>query len=234
MRLVVLELGRTTIAQWEHDGHDAHAGELPHQIAEIAGETVLELERDCSFQLTGYDEKQVSVGSAPLKVAIPEDTKSGGDLEGPAQKHVAMLLRHNEQLQQRLLTLTEQQSAGLTRALDAQGRVLDALSARLAHAEKLLQSASDRENDAQAVARDAVALLEGQLQSAPNAGFKNWAEKIEGLIELAKKAGELREVQQFIDGAAAKSKGLNGAAEGTTPPATQEQKEHVSSDGGGR
>lgn len=227
-RRVLLELGRQQIASWDHDGNDAHAMELAHTIAELATDTAQELERDCSFQLSAFDEHDKPLGSAPLKILCPETESARSDAEGPAQKHAAMLLRHNEQLQQRLLALTEQQSQGLSRALDAQGKVLEALASRLATAEQALSRSTERETEAQHVAREALALVETAMAQAPNAGFKQTLEKVGALIELAGKGRELLDAQQALDAVAGVAGKLNGTA---TPPAASPFA--ASSDGGG-
>lgn len=240
VRRVVLELGRTQIHEWEHDGNDAHANELANAIAEIAQDTCAELERDCSFQLSAYEENGRSVGSAPLKVALPSDetatsTAKAIENENNGQKHNLQLLRHNEQLFQRFLSLSEQQTATVGRTLDAQGRIVDALSARLASTEKQLADALAREQEAQALTREALVTLDELLKQAPNSGFKNLLEKIGatlGLLEQVKDNKQVRAVFESLLGgsketAKAETKQLNGTPQSTptaeqpTPAATE-------------
>jgi len=236
VRRVVLELGRTQIHEWEHDGNDAHANELANAIAEIAQDTCAELERDCSFQLSAYEENGRSVGSAPLKVALPTDetatnTAKATENENNGQKHNAQLLRHNEQLFQRFLALSEQQTATLGRSLDAQGRIVDTLSARLASTEKQLQEALAREQEAQSLTREALVTLDELLKQAPNSGFKNMLEKIGATLGLLEQVKDNAQVKQFLTSLFQQkteaAKQLNGTPQSTptaeqpTPAATE-------------
>ena len=213
MRRVVLELGRTHIHEWEHDGNDAHASELAVSIAEIATDTVIELDRDGSFQLSAYAEDGRVLGSAPVRVPLPDDgqqPQQRAATDSEAGKHNAQLLKHNESLFQRFLQLSEQQANTMGRALDAQGRVLDTLSARLHQTEQQLQGALQRENEAQNITRDALATLDEALKAGGGSGFTRVLEKVGATVELLEKLRHNQGAQDLLQQFLAPAKKLNG------------------------
>lgn len=232
-RRVVLEYGRNQVQEWAHDGAEAHAQQLAQEIAETAQDYCAEHERDLCFQLTAYDDTGKVLGTAPFRVAVPEDSASQQTAKAAAdasatEKQLTMLLRHNEQLHQRIITLSEQQQNGLTRALDAQGRVLEAVTSRLHSAETALQRAMERENESQSLLREAMALAESAITSGPENGWKRTIEKFGALVDVGKKALEIREVQQLLDSALKKPEEKKLEPQ-TTPPTEQQP----ASDGAG-
>jgi hypothetical protein len=84
------------------------------------------------------------------------------------------------------------------RALDAQGRVLDTLSARLHATEQQLHAALGRENEAQSITRDALSTLDEALRQAPSSGFKEVLEKVGASIELLEKVGGMSQAKEVL------------------------------------
>lgn len=236
VRRVALEHGKVMVGQWAYDGNVAHLGELAEVVAEIGVDAAIGAERDVSCQVTAYTESGEVVGSLPVKFPLPRAVVDPDEKEGTSHKLIALLLRHNEGLYQRLLGLSEQQATGLSGALAAQGRVLDALSDRLHKTEQLLQKSLERENESHSIAREAVALADQLANQNPVNGYKQTLEKVGATVELMEKAGKILGLQKEIDAAKGAAKELlNGAAvETPAPTAAPAPTQATPSDGGGQ
>lgn len=223
-RKLALELGRQLIAEWPHDGNNAHASELAEAIYTVGLDTAEGAERDVSTQLIAYDESGSALASLPVKFPFhrEESQVKGEEKENVISKHAAQLLRHNEGLYQRMLAMSEANASQLQTALNAQQRIVDTLSDRLAKTETLLRESMSREFEALRMVQESMGLLEQAQREQPNAGFNNTIAKVSALVDLAKKAGELKEVQALIDSANLLPKpAAEKPAEQPTPTSTQ-------------